>query len=754
MSESPPPFAAFERPERAEAVWRSLSQALGSGLASALIERGAGSGDPEAILGLLDRISPALRRVEPPDPGRLHALFAASDFLCRLLAGRPGLFSTLAPGKGEKGAETYLQEAKSHAGRAHDRPALVRQLRRYKYRELLRITARDAIDGAPMDELGRELAHLAAALIRAAFDVLAVELTQRFGKPEGATPGLPFCALALGKLGGEDLNFSSDVDLVYLYRAEGQTDAQLPNAKLFTRLAEALTQTLSTPTADGFCYRVDLNLRPQGRAGAIALSLPAMLQYYQSFGRTWERAALIKAHPVAGDDALGRELLDGLRPFIWRRSVDHGVVDELREMRAQIGLRGKASAEDIKLGRGGIREIEFFVSSLQLLHGGKNPELRDRRTLRALRKLEQAGLIASPEADRLEDAYRFLRRVENRLQMLEERQAQSLPAGERERLRLARSLGFEDTGAFEVELGGHRDFVEKAFTQLLGRVAREEIPDEPLIALALDLDAPREERIAALEERGFTRPEDGAAVIDRLSRARGSPFARGAAGPGLQALRWMAEIVRTPDPDQALTHFAELVAVLASPEAYLGFLERFPRAARRLMNLFGQSDYLSRYFLGHPDLVEWLVQGDADPVKSPDRLQRELSSRVARQEEPEERLGALRRYKNEEILRIALADISGESQVPEVAAQLSAIADGVLDEALHLAQAEQRARYGDPRGSGGEAPLAVVGMGKLGGREMGYHSDLDLLFVYGGSGTDETSGGERGTLSHHEYFAK
>src|SRR5262249_3260652 len=210
--------------------------------------------------------------------------------------------------------------------------------------------------------------------------------------------------------------------------------------------------------------------------------------YYEALGRTWERAALLKARAVAGDERLAEELLDSLAPFVWRRGQDLAVVNELRELKAQIDLRGKASAEDVKLGPGGIREIEFFVSALQLLHGGRKSALRELNSLRALRKLEQEGLVASPDADALEEAYLVLRRVENRLQMVDERQTHALPSGERERARLSRSLGFRNWAELGSELSRHRGFVQEAFATLLGRTAREEAPDEPMLSLALDLE--------------------------------------------------------------------------------------------------------------------------------------------------------------------------------------------------------------------------------------------------------------------------
>lgn len=754
--------AGFENPKRAQKDFAALATALGEETAQAILEKARAAVDPDAHLAAFDRAKDAL---VPCHDARsldwMSRLFEASELFPRVLSSRPGLWRWVLGARSldrEKPAEHYLRECR--AALRHLAPSntegLYRRLRRYKYRELLRLSVRDVVLGAPLPELGREMAALAQALVAAAGEVIERGLLARYGAPE--EPG--FCVLGMGKLGGEDLNFSSDIDLVYVYRADGQTRGGeagvIPTVQLYARLGEALTKALSATTADGFCYRVDLNLRPHGRGGAIVLSLPATLAYYETFGRTWERAALLKARPVAGDATLADELLASLAPFVWRRSLDFGAVDALREMKAQIDLRGKASLTDVKLGPGGIREVEFFANALQLLHGGKNDRLRERHTLKALRKLELAGLIAVRDADALEEAYLFLRRVENRLQMFEERQTQTLPEGDRERRRLARTLGFESWDAFAAELARHRGYVQRAFGTLLGQTVRGEVPDEPMLALALDPDTPWEARAQALAGRGFADPETALAALERLARIQGTPFASGPGGrPGLEAVALLAEVARTADPDQALLQLSDFLGRLHAPEGYLNLLGSAPLARRRLINLFGQSEYLSRYFIGHPELLDAMVQGQVDaPLKTPERLREELAQRAHRYDDPEARLGVLRRYKNEEVLRIGLFDISGEIGVPEVATQLSALADAALDEVLFLAESEQRERYGEPTGGGARAALTIIGLGKLGGRELGYHSDLDLIFVYSGDGQAETSGGSRGTISQHEYFAK
>ncbi len=748
------------RPPSAVRSQARLAAALTEAQAHALATAAEATFDAASVLSTLERLVPALQQA-PEASGLAVALVQGSEALARLLALRPGLLRWLAGARLERPwprARTLAAARGAVSGLAPgDKEGLHRRLRRFKARSLLRLAARELWAGAPQPEVGREQAELAEAVLRAALPPLEAALRLRHGtpQPEG------FCVLGLGKLGGEDLNFSSDVDLVYLYRADGETSGghsgSVPNLTYYTRLAEGLTRALSLVTEDGFCFRVDLGLRPEGRGGPAVLSRSAALHYYERAGRTWERAAWVKGRGVAGDDGLARDFLLGLEPFLWRRSLDFGAVDALRALKAEIDLRGKASAEDVKLGPGGIREVEFFAGALQLLHGGKAPHLRVGNTLQALARLADTGLLTHPDADALADAYSFLRRVENRLQMVEEQQTQTLPSLPRERLRLARSLGLASVEALDKELERHRHFVASAFQTLLGQTARNEAPDEPLLALALDADLPDSRRHEALSARGFADAEASLRSLERLRRTLLASGLQEGPGPGLPAARLLSECVRSPDPDQALFFLAEFLSNLVAPVGYLRLLLQRPAVGRRLVGLFGQSTFLSGYFVRNPELLDVLVQADSGgPHKPVERLAAELGGRLARSPLDEERLGAMRRFKNEEVLRIGLGDISGELDVPEVAAQLSGLADALLDACLFQAEAELRERFGAPRlRAGGRAALAVLGLGKLGGSELGYHSDLDLTFVYQGGGTDEeTAGGTRPPLGHPEYFAR
>jgi glutamate-ammonia-ligase adenylyltransferase len=748
-------------PERTGRELEALAARIGTERATALVEAIRRTGEVEAVTRGLLRIEEALLAA-PGAEALATRLVLASESIQRLLQRRPGLLRWV-----HRSASTPVPlDAAALAGRldaflrrgGDEGPAeLLRRLRRFKARQALRLAARDLWLGAPMEALGREQTALAEALLQAALPHLEAPLRRRYGapSPEG------FVVLGLGKLGGDDLNWSSDIDLVLVHRGDGMTEGgtagSVPTVTYYTRLTEALARTMSMVTEDGFCFRVDLDLRPQGRAGAAVSSLPSMLQYYEQQGRTWERAAWIKARPVAGDLALGQELLEELGPFVWRRTLDLAAVEALRDLKMQIDLRSTARENDVKLGPGGIREVEFVAAAMQLLHGGRNPALRVRSTQRALRRLVEAGLLSQADVDRLLEAYAFLRRVENRLQMVDERQTQAVPPPGPERERLAHSLELADAAALEAELHRHRNYVAQAFHVLLGQEARGELPQEPDLVIALDEDVEDTPRAEALARRGFDDPSAALASVQRLRRVLGAARLEEGPGPSGIALQLLQGAARSPDPDQALFYLAEFASALSVPAGYLRLLHQRPAVARRLLDLFGQSAYLSAELARTPELLDQLVSWDAEALhKPPERIRTELDGRAARAtEDPEQLLGALRRFKNEEVLRVGLGDIAGELEVPEVARQLTALADGLLDHAVLLAAEHARSRWGIPRmRDGRRAPLAVLGMGKLGGRELGYHSDLDLLFVYGSSADEETTGGTAGRLGHHEYFAR
>ena len=363
---------------------------------------------------------------------------------------------------------------------------LLRLLRQVRSRQVLRIALRD-LRRVRVRDVTEELSTLATACLDTAIRFHDRRLRARHGPPAGMAErelGAGFCALAMGKLGARELNFSSDVDLLFIYHRDAQTEGERPlnHFAYYAKLAELVTESLAKPTEDGFVFRVDLNLRPDGRSGPIVNSVRAAELYYQSFGRSWERNALLKARAAAGDAQVGEELLHLLEPFIWRRSLDTGVIEEIQAMKARIDARaGAEGRSDLKLGKGGIREVEFFVSALQLLHGGKSRELRERAVLPALERLLFAGIIPARDRDVLSEAYLYLRRAEHRVQMVDGQQTQALPPPE-EALPLARAMGHQTVEELEAALAAHRLRVTTLFADLLGTGAGE-VKLDPELAL-------------------------------------------------------------------------------------------------------------------------------------------------------------------------------------------------------------------------------------------------------------------------------
>jgi len=738
------PAPGWEDADRAERLGARIPAETGLPAAE-LLALCAASADPDgALAGSVRALSSrkdryggaASRKALAP----LVRISAASRFLAQIIAARPRLLDLLAS------SQFPERPAPLRASRCKNGVSFARRLRAHKQVEMLRIALND-LSGASIPDVTRDLSRLAERAFEAAVQFHYRRLCALHGPPAERSAGGPsgFCVLGMGKLGGEELNFSSDADVLYVYDKDGRTQGANPidHFAFYARLAEAVTASVGSPGATpegGFVFRVDLDLRPEGRSGPIVNAIRGLELYYESQGAAWERFALLKARPIAGDLDAGEDALRRLVPFVFRKYFDLKAIDEMRQLKARAEKEAaRAPGIDLKLGRGGIREIEFFVQALQLLHGGRDPNLRVRGTMKALDRLLYAGLISSRDRDELAEAYVVLRRLEHRVQMLAERQTHSMPEDVRENQRLARRTGYQDASAMSADLALHRSRVEARFKDLL-RVASGSGPSEdPRAAAAADPDATPEQRAAALAELGFDQPDASAEELARLAQKRGTPFQQ--AQPLGAAL--VTELAAAPDPDQALRHLADLYGGPVHPHATSELLAQSPRTTRLLISLFGSSDYLSRQLLTHPELIDQLVlRGAAALVRERADLRDDLANRL-RPLSPldvEAALTELRRFRNEEVLRIALHDVAGALAVEQVSRQLSDLADACVDACFALARAEIEKRYGKR-----DAEMVVLALGKLGGRELGYHSDLDLLFLY-------SSAGEHG--ANHEYFAR
>jgi glutamate-ammonia-ligase adenylyltransferase len=514
-------------------------------------------------------------------------------------------------------------------------------------------------------------------------------------------------------------------------------------------------------TPEGHLYRVDLRLRPEGRSGGIASSLRSCEIYYESWGQTWERQALIKARPIAGDSVLGEKFQRLVAPFVYRQYLDFSALEEIRAMKERINLavrEDRRARRNVKLGYGGIREVEFLVQGLQLLHGGKNPWVREANTLRALHRLMGQGLMADADYEALVRAYIFLRRLEHRLQILHDRQTHTLPDSPRELATLARRMGYQppehpDPAAsllteYERHTGAVRALYD-AFLQAT-RPREEESAEEPAdpVALFFSADLPVEELRGRLAPVGF---DDLDRALRNFQAIReGQPFARSSAearralaglGPGL-----VTALGDVPDPDLALTTFERFIGSLAARTTFVALLAETQGLLGLLVRLFGTSEFLSATLLRQPELLDALLAPEPAARHGRERVAADLRRALLGAGSGSARLDALRRVKKAEELRIGLQDILDQADVTETHRALTHVAEACLEAALRIAQQDLAERFGaaDPPG------FAIVGLGKLGGMELGYASDLDVVFVYRQDGT--TTGPER--ISHTEYFSK
>ncbi len=711
-------------------------------------------GAAPAVLGHLDWLLP---------------VWASGAFLPRLMVRRPWLFDSLA-NAGElpkrRPWEAFRDEILMRTAPLRDAAAVAGTLRNFKTEQIFSIGARDLAGRMDLLDVTWELSSLASACVEAAYRFHRAELVRQFGEPLTAA-GSPagFVVLGMGKLGGWELNFSSDIDLIYLYEEQGQTAGgeagSTANVDFFSRLAKKITSAIHDVTEDGFVFRVDLRLRPEGNYGPIVNSLVAAESYYANWGQTWERAAMLKARPVAGDIELGDEFLASLTGVIYRRYLDYGTVEDIKLMKQKIDAnlsRNVHGAWDVKLGRGGIREIEFVVQTLQLIHAGKQKQLRTRQTLEALSLLDELELIDPEDAVALARAYDFHRRLEHRLQIEHERQTQRLSDEDRAHRRMARLMGYDDEdpdaalARFRQDLGIHRDAVQDVYRRLFEEPEKEISEGvNPRILAVTEGEGNDEERIAALRELGFDDPENALEIMRRLAGAR---YVRRLDTKGRRYFErimplFLSECAASPSPDLALAHLEDFMGRVGGFSAYHSLLAENPATLKLLVRLFGMSPFLSKFFIRHPELLDQLVLSSyAMPVKSAATMRAELEAALSETEPEDEeaQLDILRRFKNTEMLRVAMNDVEGELDLIEVTTQLADLGDVVLRAAIRIARALIERRHGVIPGS----QLVVLGMGKFGGREMNYSSDLDLIFIYQGEGE---SSGER-SLGVGQYYAK
>lgn len=670
-----------------------------------------------------------------------------SDFVQGSVAAHPEWLTALEsePPQAEEwqSYSAWLQEALADVS---DEASLMRELRLFRRRIMVRIAWAQALRLMPEESTLQQLSVLAETLIVSARDWLYTACCREWGTPSSAdgTPQ-PLLILGMGKLGGFELNFSSDIDLIFSWPENGITRGgrrELDNAQFFTRLGQRLIKVLDQPTQDGFVYRVDMRLRPFGDSGPLVLSFAALEDYYQEQGRDWERYAMVKARIMGDNDGVyASELRTMLRPFIFRRYIDFSVIQSLRNMKSMIAreVRRRGLKDNIKLGAGGIREVEFIVQVFQLIRGGREPSLQQRSLLPTLAAIEQLHLLPAGDADTLRAAYLWLRRLENLLQSINDEQTQTLPGDELNRARLAWGMGVADWQALSDTLARHMAAVRRIFNELIGDDDTD-TQDEQLSEQWRELWQDTLEDDDATPVLAHLSDGDRIRVVALIADFR-RELTRRTIGPrGRQVLdhlmpHLLSEVCPRADAPVPLARLMPLLTGIVTRTTYLELLSEFPGALKHLISLCAASPMVASQLARYPLLLDELL--DPNTLYQPtamDAYRDELRQYLLRvpEEDEEQQLEALRQFKQAQLLRVAAADIAGTLPVMKVSDHLTWLAEAMIDAVVQQAWTQMVARFGQPKhlrdreGRG----FAVVGYGKLGGWELGYSSDLDLVFLH------------------------
>ncbi len=718
--------------------------------------------DPDTTLSTWER--------SPKSFDALLKILSSSQYFSDILIREPDLFPWLCSGPERLDRERLIDllwsQVLSQAGDEQHQRLVIR---RFRHRQMLRIGFDDLVRDAPLDTTIADISSLAEACVEVACRIARSRVAERHGEARGAD-GRParFVVMALGKLGGAELNYSSDIDLIFLYDADGKTTGarSLTHAEFFAKLGSELIRLLADHTALGQAYRVDMRLRPEGQQGPLARSLSSALGYYETVGRTWERQALIKCRPIAGDLDLGRDFLAAIEPFVYRRYLSSSEIFEIKAIKRRIESRTSSAGDDfheVKTGRGGIRDVEFVVQFLQLLHGGSDHEVRHPNTLVALGRLEDHGCLSRAERDCMETTYRFLRKIEHRLQVVHNQQTHSLPRDAHELNALAHRNGYQrlsswehpegPTDRFLADYRAHTDLNRRILNHLLHDAFLEErqAEAEAVVDLVLDPDPspeliaeslanyPFQDRTTAYRNLMALARED----FEFLSQPRCRHFLA-AIAPAL-----LREVASTPDPDLTLTHLERVSASLGAKATLWELFSINPPSLRLYVEICASSRLLSSILIKTPgmidDLLDSLVVDRPQPASA---IRAELAElcRGATELNP-----ILSSFRNKEWLRIGTRDILGRESIRLVTRELADVAEAILGQVAHHQWVETERRTLASAGSAStcQERWAILAMGKLGGREMTYHSDLDLVFVY--EGQRQAEQGCAGELRAHRF---
>ncbi len=707
-----------------------------------------------------------------PHKEELLRVWALSEFASKLCATQPAILASLLNTNDlfrRYPDGHYAHTLRHQLAQLETEFDLHQCLRRFRNREMLRIAWRDICGHVSLTQTMHDLSSLADACIAETLHVLHQWLEKELGQPQDKQGNSQrMIVVAMGKLGAYELNYSSDIDLIFIYPEPGETrnaTRTVSNEQFFTRVSKQLIAALDKRTGDGFVFRVDMRLRPFGESGPLVASLEALENYYQSHGREWERYAFIKARVVSGDPEPTNELIEMLRPFVYRRYLDYGAYESLREMKQLIvaEVERKGLKDNIKLGAGGIREIEFIGQAFQLIRGGRDPELQQKQILHTLDVLEKKQQLPGFVVKELKDAYQFLRTTEHRLQQVRDAQTHQLPKDADERACIALAMGFDSWEAFYQKLQVHRQRVRNHFDQVFEspQISQSDEVDRSLQLKQLWLQKLEQDKAEVLlGELGYEHPAN---VLDLLKSLGSTATTRSLSRTGRQRLDALmplliAAVASKKNGHDVLKRILALIQAISRRSSYLALLLENPMALSQLIKLCAASPWIAHQLKQHPLLLDELL--DPRTLYHPptrEELEQDLARRLAHiaADDLEQQMDALRHFKQANVLRVATADISGAVRLMVVSDHLTYIAETVVASALDMAWSHMTQRHGAPA-AGDDASarqhFAVVAYGKLGGIELSYGSDLDLVFLYDADPNGFTSGDK--SIANGVFYAR
>jgi [glutamine synthetase] adenylyltransferase / [glutamine synthetase]-adenylyl-L-tyrosine phosphorylase len=757
---------------------------------------------PDALKPVLERYwqrfqegkvpSALLQRLED-QPGLLRELaqvWAASDYAATVCIQHPELLLTLLDSgtlHHPLGDDYQRQLSQLLCGSAESSgnatavsmDTVKQRLRLSQQQQMLRLIWRDVTQQASMRDTAAEVSMLAEAALDVTLEILYQQAVAEHGVPIGARSGEPvrMVVIGMGKLGAGELNLSSDIDLMFAYPESGETNSEngkepITCQQFFLKVGQQLIDALDAVTSDGFVFRVDMRLRPYGSEGVLVCSFDAMENYYQSQGRDWERYAMIKARAVAGDIQAGQELLQRLRPFSYRRYLDFSAIESLRAMKLQINkqVRKKGMDQDIKLGAGGIREVEFIVQALQMVHGGRDKRLQQESLYKAMDALVAGEYLSAETVQSLRNAYNFLRDLEHKLQGFANQQTQALPSSEQEQLRVAIGMGVPDlknaswSTLLDV-LEQHRAIVREHYRDVIqvddeDDATRHDVDDAELLAL-WQQELSDEAAVVELQNLGFEQAEASWQTLCEFRQDR--VFRTLPADSRQRFNRFMplllATLANENTPSLGLERVMKLVAAVARRTAYLVLLSENPSAMRQFVQLCTASPFIADFMSKHPVLLDELLTVVRQPPEK-SALQEELVQGLMRisEENFEEQMEFLRYFKQCHTLQVAAAQITGSMTVMKVSDYLTFTAEAILEQVLALCWQHLTRKHGYPVNSHdkhGEMDFVVIAYGKLGGIELSYLSDLDLVFVHDGTLEHDTVAAEgQKSINSREFYTR